>query len=150
VGIIVKSIRATTERCETVFGYHIVSGGENVGELRVQEDEEGRNRALVLDIQGVESLPDTVEGVQERLAARGFQLDELSDVEEMLRYVNSYGVRVYRHPDESAMFRMEFVNGPRRGEIVEVDVRTDGKKTTDIPDDWIPMSRMVVYEDDDE
>jgi hypothetical protein len=132
-----------TQRCGAQFGYHITYGKTAVGELRVQEDANGDNRMMVLDLGGVESLPRTAEDVQESLSARGYYLIDLTDVEHVVEYVNSYGVRVYRDPHEPARFRMEFVNGPRRGQIFEVDVRDDGVPVADIPEDWQPMTGMA-------
>src|SRR5688500_7656952 len=123
-------IEVTTREFLAGFGCDIVTDvGVVVGKLFVQGDEVG-NRTLVLYIQGAESHPDTAQDVREQLAGRGFHLADMSYVESLVSYAHSYGVRVSRDPDEAARFRMEFVSGPRRGEIVEVDVRTDGTKVS--------------------
>lgn len=135
-------IQVTTQGMPDGFGCLIASDDDTVAELRVFHDEEGE-RTLILDILGDTSSPGSAGEVLERLAYVGYRLEDLSDVEELVRYAKAYGVRVYRHPDESARFRMEFVSGEFRGQVVEIDVRTDGTKVTEIPDDWQPMTGMV-------
>jgi hypothetical protein len=128
------------------FGCFVMNDGETVAELRVHENKQG-DRTLTLSILGDESAPDTTDEVREQLAARGFELDDLSEVEEIVNYAKAYGVCVHRHPTESAVFRMEFVSGQWRGKVVEIDVRTDGTTVTGIPDDWRPMTGILMAGD---
>jgi hypothetical protein len=126
-----------------MFGFHLVTDdGTEVGTLRVDSNEES-GRSFVVDVKGIESIVKTAVEAQEKLAAHGFQLDDLTDAEKVARFAGRYGVVVSRDPDESARFRVRFVNGPRAGEVVEVDVRTDGVKADKIPDDWYTMVAAV-------
>jgi hypothetical protein len=129
--------------CPEEFGFHLVTdSGDMVGDLRIQEEKDG-DTSFILDIGGIESIVESAEEVQEQLAARGFELVDLADAEKVAQAAKSYGVRVWRDPNESARFRMKFVSGKRNGWIVEVDVRADGTPAKEIPDNWLPMKQDV-------
>lgn len=127
------------------YGYTLVvvggpGDGSQVGSIHESEADDG---TCTVHIGGATLSATTVEEVVQHLAAKGFELDDVSDVERVMSVATSCGVRVVRDPGEAARFRMQFVSGKRGGDVVEIDVRVDGTEVEEMPAGWLPMKRDV-------